>query len=986
MELIKKRKYKTNIGNINEKHTEIGILQINTNRSKTSLDISYSTAKTYKADILLITEPNLIQIKKVTEYTDLELNTAIILINKDNKVGAYGKGNGFCWLELEHQVVYSCYASPNIAMENFEEIINDLGNSIKRQVKPVIVTGDFNAKAPEWGHNMADKRGELVNEWTEELNLNVINDGLHPTFVRGESQSFIDLTLVNTHIVKNISNWQVLDHEESLSDHNFIYFKVENNNNKNKKNTCMIKTQRWNINKMNRETLIKKLKEETQGKNGYNEQELTEIITRSCNEVIPKQTASNRKGVYWWNDDIKEARQAAIRARRVITRFRKKGGSIEEREIKEESYRIAKKNLKDKILKSKKENWKKICEEVERDPWGRGYQIATKKLKIRDPPLTDEKEKEIIQELFPKHKEIKWNEENDNNRIEEFTQEELMEACKQIKNKKSPGPDKINPEIVKVVVEAIPEYVLNTMNKALISGKFPPNWKKARVILLKKPGKLPTEKGAFRPICLINVLGKLLESMIVKRIQLETDGSLSNQQYGFRKGRSTTHAVKRVLAIAERENKRTLKTRNLVLMITIDVKNAFNSVRWKEIVKELKKLNVSKYLTTIIQSYFSERFVITHSGEEIKTTAGVPQGSKLGPTLWNLFYNELLNLPLPDGCTSIAFADDLALVITGRTPDSIEMKAEQALWIITGWMNKKGLEIATHKTEAILLSGRKKCRTLNIQINNTEIEIKKTLKYLGVIMDKNLSFRPHVEHITEKARRTISALDKILPRVAGPSESKRRLYSSVIHSILLYASEIWGTALKKKTIYQKILSVQRKIGIKICRAYRTIPTQTALVLGKITPIDLKIQQINGKATQQDTLNNWQQKWEAETKGSWTKELIQDIRPWLERKHGETNYYLTQALTNHGSFAHYIHRIGKLEHSDCKTCKQEDTAEHAIFKCKKFTEERQKCEKETEEHLNKHNFMTQMLESEKKWKIIEEYINTIIRKKEQEERD
>lgn len=216
-----------------------------------------------------------------------------------------------------------------------------------------------------------------------------------------------------------------------------------------------------------------------------------------------------------------------------------------------------------------------------------------------------------------------------------FTEEELEAAVKKIRVNKAPGIDMIPPEVIKILSNENPKYILAVMNKVIQHGIFPVEWKKSRLILIRKPGKPESEYSSLRPISLISTASKLLEQLIAIKINqtLENGLNLSEKQYGFRKGRSTIQAIQHVHNLAMAEKSKTLKTRGLCVLITLDVRNAFNTVSWDYILKEIKRKDMPAYIINILNSYFAERVMRIEEGVEIPITSGVLQGSVLGPVL-----------------------------------------------------------------------------------------------------------------------------------------------------------------------------------------------------------------------------------------------------------------------------------------------------------------------------------------------------------------
>ena len=122
---------------------------------------------------------------------------------------------------------------------------------------------------------------------------------------------------------------------------------------------------------------------------------------------------------------------------------------------------------------------------------------------------------------------------------------------------------------------------------------------------------------------------------------------------------------------------------------------------------------------------------------------GVPQGSVLGPTLWNILYDDLMKVDLPEGVTIICYADDLATVITAESKEELQMKGEVTLVKVKLWLTKHRLSMALKKTKAIILNRPRNITELVFELNHNKVVPDSVVKYRGVDLDRGLSFGRH---------------------------------------------------------------------------------------------------------------------------------------------------------------------------------------------------------------------------------------------------
>lgn len=170
------------------------------------------------------------------------------------------------------------------------------------------------------------------------------------------------------------------------------------------------------------------------------------------------------------------------------------------------------------------------------------------------------------------------------------TAADVVSAARSLPNNKAPGPDGVSNEMIKVAVNTHPEGFANVYNRCFAEVRFPKKWKTGKLVLIQKPGKPTNCPSAYRPICLLDGCGKLLEKLVVAKLRdhLVGDFEISDNQFGFRSGRSTICALERLKVHVQAAKMGHAVHHKLVGMLTLDVRNAFNSAPWEGIVEAAK--------------------------------------------------------------------------------------------------------------------------------------------------------------------------------------------------------------------------------------------------------------------------------------------------------------------------------------------------------------------------------------------------------------
>ena len=978
----------------------IKVVQINADRKGATHDVVNRRARRDGVDLLLVSEPNKRLSNKGGWLTDTRKDAAIVFCGREIIVINKGAGGGYVWVELAEAVVYSCYCSPNVAQQQFEKLLDDLSIEIRRRNKPVIVAGDFNAKSAEWGSPNEDRRGTVMTEWMSALGMVVLNRGDRPTFVRKNQRSYIDVTMCTEGLGSRVINWKVL-REETLGWHQMITFGI-----------CEKKTRQepsrttggWRISGPSLERFGQifgeKATDAMKREDSAQYQHYVAQVIRCCEEVFPRRNAYRRhQEVYWWCDAVKERRDECKRARRRMTRINR-GGDENSRATAAEEYKWKKREYNRAILDAKKSSWRSMLRDLDEDQWGQGYRIVMKRTnmgtKIR---MNEEQQMTVARTLFPTVDDrVGRRVETPTEEAEPFTIEELRRATDRLKTGKAPGPDGILPAIAKVAVRNAEEWFRAIANEALATGTFPDEMKKARLALVPKPAKEGTTvETKYRPISLLGSFAKIMEAMIEERLKIEImeAGGLHERQYGFRAGRSAVGAAMEVVGIARRATSAAAQHKKICALVAIDVKNAFNTVRWTDIMEALERRNISGSIRELVRSYLAGRTLIVGEGRRMDLSCGVPQGSVLGPLLWSVFYDGVLGVEMPDGATVVGYADDLALVVVAKTQVELKSKTETAMVGIGKWMREKGLTVAAEKTELVLLSGRRKLKELTITVGENEIRSTKHTKYLGIYLDKDLRMTEHVRRVTERANEVTAKLARIMPNIGGPRASKRRIIAGAVMSIVLYGAPVWGGVLRHGKYRKMLQGIQRKLALRISSAYRTVSLEAAQVITGMIPVDILVRERTAtheapeerERAREQSMEEWQERWKnLRGKAEWTRKLIQRVEPWKNRKHGEVNYQLSQFLTGHGSFRAYLYKIKKVEDAECSYCREAaDTVQHTMYECARWVQARWRLASELTVEFTPENTIAAMLADPSSWEAVNTYVVTVINQKETDER-
>lgn len=1028
------------------KKRDIKVLQLNLNNNWGSKNLLEQQMIEFEFAVALISEPPKEKKKPKNWWYSKQGNAAIYCNSSEaNKIKLLKTEENYVMMELEGVIMASFYFSPNHNIIKYNEALGELEMDInKYRGKGIVIGGDFNARSTLWGDKCNNRRGIELIEWLEGTDLTLINNGSTPTFIHNVGgESIIDLTLITSGLRNAIRDWKVDIEMESLSDHIPITFTINrqgNNNEITKKSKAAFT--RWKIKEIDNDLFTETLEWNIDNNCWKEDGELEEkqkYLNKTLEETMDLVTKrqginrKNRRNTYWWSNDIAQVRKECIKRRRDWLKAKKKKDN-DNTNNKGEKYRQNRKKLRKLISIAKDKAWSELINEINNEPWGLAYKIVMGKLKNNRELIEVVGEKEfvnILEELFPRRDDYKDNDREtttDWNEEQKITKREMIEAIKKGKNGKAPGIDGIPSIAYKLITETFADRLIDTYNTCMRIGKIPKLWKEARVVLIPKTDWSNHKKGekiSARPICLINEAAKILERVINGRMmdwmKENPESELAEKQFGFKRETSTIDAILELEKIV----KPIINKGGVAIAISIDIKNAFNSIPWPIIKKSVRDKGFPVYLSKIIDNYLTDRTIAYENSrgdrKVITMQAGVPQGSVLGPLLWNIAYDNVLRDEMEENCSIFCFADDTLIVSIAKDPRDAKARMEMQACKTLNKIRGMGLEVATQKTSAIMFTGNQKHWKGDnyLSLDGEMIKIEREMKYLGVILDSKLKYTEHDKYIADKAHKIMMALRALMPNLRGPLMKKRKLYANVIYSVLLYAAPLWASEYEKRC--RKILQlppqikITRMIAQRVISAYRTVSTDVALVLAKLMPLDIaayKRMWIYNKIKKEKTVGNisntqekeirikgektarakWEwrikQKTKEESTMGWTLQgIVDNLNKWLDCKFNYSNYHLTQILTNHGSFYAFLFKNKKKNRENCLICQTKDNAQHVLFSCSLFDTERDNLKMILGENLNNlGELIKKALEIKENWNALAHFANVVMREKENKERE
>lgn len=381
---------------------------------------------------------------------------------------------------------------------------------------------------------------------------------------------------------------------------------------------------------------------------------------------------------------------------------------------------------------------------------------------------------------------------------------QVIEIIRRMKSKKSNDLWYITPCMLKKLEKEIAAPLMITINECIENCYYPDEMKLSKVVPLHKKGET-TSCNNYRPVSVLPSISKVFEKYLADELvsYMSNNQLFNSRQFGFQKGKSTKHAIMRLIQDVFSGLERAQKT----YAVFCDLSKAFDCVSHDILLRKLEHYGIVNNELNILQSYLTNRFQLTEingcRSHQSSVKIGVPQGSILGPLLFLIYINDISTV-FNDNIDIILFADDTSLVVKDKTNDGISAKFNKVVPDLMKWFSANNLVLNIDKTYAMQFSlGSRSKKELPDCVQDTfeELSLSCTdhIKFLGVWIDTKLTWAVHITNIAKKLSSATYAIKKI--KELGGMQAARDTYFAYFHSIMTYGIIFWGVAADASRVF-----------------------------------------------------------------------------------------------------------------------------------------------------------------------------------------
>lgn len=391
------------------------------------------------------------------------------------------------------------------------------------------------------------------------------------------------------------------------------------------------------------------------------------------------------------------------------------------------------------------------------------------------------------------HTKFKFNSVNEN---------DIRSVITRLKTKTSYGKDEISNKLLKAISNCLVTPLTIIINQTINTGIFPDLLKIAKVKPVFKKGD-NKELNNYRPISLLPSISKIFERIMYTQIYtyFTMNNIMTQQQYGFRSNHSTELAtvqfVDNILS--------NMDANKTPCAVYCDLSKAFDCLDYNILIAKLKYYGFSLSALSLVKNYLTNRkqYVLYENKESelLDVVKGIPQGSIVGPLYFSIYINDIAK-----SCSRFSFllyADDttISFNLDNFSNTHLIEDINSELEKVNMWLKCNKLKLNVGKTKSMLFTKRRSLDPLNLIIDNTHIEQVSVFKFLGIIIDENLSWKHHITMLCNKFSKTIGIFYGL--RKIFPSYILLTLYKSLFETHIYYGTLVWGTKISLLETLQK---------------------------------------------------------------------------------------------------------------------------------------------------------------------------------------
>ena len=715
--------------------------------------------------------------------------------------------------------IISCYwgfahtSTPNL--DKLKELLENHRNTI--------LLGDFNAYHTSWGHKSVNNRGKELKKLTKEFDLHILNNTDEATFFNHttDNHRILDLAMMSKPARGNLGNLEVdepifgelhyhcplrLSVRTSVKDHPIWAIKSL-------RNCDWDRFQRETASKVSQLPQLTEIS--TTREIDHLVSQLTSSISSSLHKSCP--TKKFRGGLHRISQELrdriklKHELQREIRqhpdylplrqAHRELVREIKSRLAREKRAQVEASYG----SLDPTKSKTYWKDLKRLTKpKVDRKP-ARLVDPTTKERttsdkatadtfaghlssvhRVHQDTFFDHTHKQEVDNWAEANKELLTSLDTPKEAADPYsrpiTAGEVTALLSRCKNDTSPGEDTIPYIALKSLPGIALDMLVDIYNHCLRRGYFPLQWKHALGTMILKPQKPKGSATSYRPINLLNCMGKLFEKVIATRIQEFADDTnlLNTWQRAYQPRKEANehiHIINQYLEKAKTSKKTTA-------LLLIDIEKAFDAVWHNGLLKKLHSQNIPPDLLRIVASFLRDRTIQVRTGttlsEKVHLLAGTPQGSILSPLLFILYVNDIPTMP-PCQCTQ--YADDIGIYTSHRNHNYLRSQLQRQIDHLERWCEQWFIKLNPKKTQLVQITTKRTRTALPVTIRNSPIDTTDEATLLGSTFDRKMSRLPLIASIKRKTEPRIKLLQELTDS-GVPKEGLRTFYLSMIRPLL----------------------------------------------------------------------------------------------------------------------------------------------------------------------------------------------------------